>query len=126
MLRMLFVTLAFLLVTPAFAGTAQCDRCEAMQNATHTKPKPTNTQLVCVRFTQDHAGPVVLEEYEGLKVIRRYEKQAGTKGQFCIGRHWVERSSKIVICNEYDTRGTEPRHTAILLREGYGYVHLLR
>lgn len=108
-------------VSPASAGERDCgESCTEMLGARVTQPRPVNFGLVCIYFTQQQRGPVVLTLFgaDG-EVIRRIPKVAEVTGKFCIGKQsWASRTSAMELCNQDDTRRAEGERLAAIIAAG--------
>lgn len=106
---------------PANAAEPECGAaCIDMLGARVTQPQSVNIDLVCVHFTQQQRGPVVLTLYgaDG-EAIRRISKITGTVGKFCIGKQsWALRTSVMELCNADDTRRAEGERLAAIIAAG--------
>ena len=103
----------------AAEGKAQCDACEALLTAGPERLRHTDVALVCIYFTQEQPGSVVLTLFgpDG-SVIRRVSKQAAVRGRFCVGKAWVVRAARVELCNRDDTRRAVGERLRALIRRG--------
>lgn len=103
-MRFLYVALISLgLLAPAASHAAsakeQCDNCETFRKGVSRKIIPTDN-IVCIYFTQPSEGDVLLRIDLKDGSVRPYtKKRAGKTDRICVGRHWVQNASSMLICN---------------------------
>ena len=111
------ISLLFFFVTAALAGE-ECAPSAACV-ATFGDPAPAKESvddMVCVWFTQKHAGNVMIvlyenpptgEEHEGSKVLFEKTRWHPARSKYCFGRWRLEGVVWMLVCNdsEHATRG---------------------
>lgn len=115
---MFALTLALSPVAARAEGNcANASLCDAYHNP-GPGPKPAIPDMVCIDFVQAGTDTVVLWMYDVYNpenmqdpsnhpIRQPLSKVAGSHGQFCVGRQWIEKATWIMVCNghkSYDVR----------------------
>ncbi len=87
----------------------------------------TQTDLVCIRVQQAHAGIIVIRFYDasGRELDVGNKQHSNVKqaiDTFCVGRHYLikAQAGHVEVCNDVKTKTLRPQEIAILLTQGCG------
>ena len=108
------------LVTLAVTAQAEtsCIDCKTYKDGVHRDVIPTS-DVVCIYFIQPERDNVVLRlNLQSGEERSYYRQNSDVLDRICVGRHWVEKTTTMLICNGTANAVYQPAHVATVLKKG--------